>query len=106
MLKDSPSLSFRGVRHSYWRTTRNLVSPVCPERDSSPAGRARNDEVVGGFSASCQEIPGPKSRRSNIFDIIDPLLHYGVPRKPLGNGRLETHRNDVGLKGHQAPATS
>jgi len=35
MLKNLSSLSFRGVRHSYWRTSRNLASHLFPERDSS-----------------------------------------------------------------------
>jgi hypothetical protein len=40
-LKNPSSLSFRGVRHSYWRTTRNL--PLFAERDSSPSLRSGSE---------------------------------------------------------------
>jgi hypothetical protein len=78
-MKKPSSLSFRGVRHSYWRTTRNLASPWFPERDSSPAGRDRNDPSADGFIMVYQHPgrvsqAGPKGRKTSFSQMDSKSL--------------------------------
>ena len=67
-VKNPLTVSFRGVRQSEWRTTRNLavLTFQIPERDSSPALRDRNDSEGLGMERmrGISRVPGERVAQS------------------------------------------
>jgi hypothetical protein len=89
MLKNPSSLSSRGVRHSYWRTTRNLASRLSPEKASSLRSEVLTSEPglhgVGDATLNGREL----GVAEDLEEHIAPSRHM-IQALHL-NGRRSNH---------------